>query len=322
MRLPRLSPRTYERLTLVALVALGFIVVTGGAVRLTGSGLGCPDWPTCAKGHVVAPLQYHALVEFVNRTVTGLVSVAVVVAVLGSLLRRPRRTDLTLLSLGLVAGVIGQIVLGGFTVLYKLAPPFVMGHFLLSMVLVADAVVLHHRAGQPPGRRHPVVDRGLVRVGRVIAVLTAVVIVAGTVVTGSGPHGGDAKAPRWHLGLHRVTQIHGTFAMILVALVVTTVVLLRRAGASAPAVVTARAQLLLEALGAQVVLGYSQYLTGVPVLLVGFHILGAVLVWTAALRFNLALSAPLPIPTTSAVETRRPQLAPPAVAGGGVLADA
>ncbi len=297
MTVPRLAPRTYQRLTLVAAVAVGFIIVTGGAVRLTGSGLGCPDWPTCARGHVVAPLAYHALVEFVNRVVTAAVSVAVILAVLGALVREPRRRDLTLLSFGLVAGVVGQIVLGGLTVLAKLAPPFVMAHFLLSMAILWDAVVLQHRAGSPEGPARPLVDRDLIRIGRLIAVLAAVTIVAGTVVTSSGPHGGDASARRWDLSLHRVTQIHGTSAMLLVALVVTTIILLRVN--RAPAEVQRRARLLLEALGAQVAIGYIQYFTGVPVLLVGFHILGAVLVWAAAVRFSLGLSERVQLPAAA-----------------------
>src|SRR5919206_1002301 len=152
-----ISPAGYRRITFVALIALGFIVVTGGAVRVTGSGLGCPDWPTCSQGRLVAPLEYHALVEFVNRMVTGTVSVLVIVAVLAALRRRPYRRDLVWLAVGLVVGVIGQIVLGGLVVLFDLFPPLVMGHFVLSMVLVGDAVVLHHRAGRADG---PTVSAG------------------------------------------------------------------------------------------------------------------------------------------------------------------
>jgi cytochrome c oxidase assembly protein subunit 15 len=290
MSVPRLSPRMYGRLTLVAAVAVGFIIVTGAAVRLTGSGLGCPDWPTCAHGHVVAALGYHQRVEDGNRAVTGAVSVAVVLAVLGSLVREPRRRDLTLLSFGLVLGVVGQIVLGGLTVLYKLAPGFVMGHFLLSMALLADAVVLHHRAGLPDGPARPVVDRDLVRFGRLMAIMAATTIVAGTVVTSSGPHGGDAKAPRWDFDLHRVTQIHGVAAMLLVAMTLAMMALLRVN--RAPVLAQQRARTVLEAVAAQVTIGYVQYFTGVPALLVGFHVLGAVLVWSAVLRFNLVLTAP------------------------------
>ena len=139
MRLPELSPSAYRRVTLAALWSLVFIVVTGAAVRLSNSGLGCTDWPTCKANRVVAPFEYHAMVEFVNRTITGLVSVAVILAVLGSLRRVPRRRDLTWLSLGLVAGVVGQIVLGGMVVKFDLNPWLVQGHFVLSMLLVLDA---------------------------------------------------------------------------------------------------------------------------------------------------------------------------------------
>src|SRR3977135_2274129 len=143
----RLSPIMFRRVTLLAVWALGFIIVTGGAVRVTGSGLGCSNWPTCTTGSVVAPWQYHAMIEFGNRVVTGIVSVAVILAVLGSMVRAPRRRDLTWLSWGLVAGLVGQIVLGGESVKHNLAPGFVMGHFLLSLLLLWDAIVLHHRAG-------------------------------------------------------------------------------------------------------------------------------------------------------------------------------
>src|ERR671917_1086323 len=179
MQLPRLSPPAYRRITLLATLALAFIIVTGGAVRLTGSGLGCPDWPTCARDRVVAPWEYHAMVEFVNRTITGLVSVAVMLAVLGSLVRRPRRRDLLWLSVGLVGGVIGQIVLGGLTVLFELKPVFGMAHFLLSMVLLANAVVLHHRAGRPAGPTRPAVGGDLLALGRLEVATAALTIFLG-----------------------------------------------------------------------------------------------------------------------------------------------
>ena len=151
MRLPRLSPSAYQRITLVATILLAIIIVTGGAVRLTGSGLGCPEWPSCEPGSLTPheASDVNAMVEFVNRMFTGLVSIAVIVAVLGSFLREPRRRDLVWLSLGLVAGVFAQAVLGGLTVLFELQPPFVMAHFLVSLVLLANALVLYRRAGSP-----------------------------------------------------------------------------------------------------------------------------------------------------------------------------
>ena len=149
LRVPPLSPSQFRAVTLAALFAIGAIIVTGAAVRLTGSGLGCADWPACSSTRFIDVSSRHAAIEQVNRLFTGLVSVAVIAAVLGSLVRVPRRRDLTLLSLGLVAGVLAQIVLGGITVLVDLHPAAVQGHMLLSLLLVANAVVLVHRASEP-----------------------------------------------------------------------------------------------------------------------------------------------------------------------------
>ncbi|MDQ1439507.1 MAG: heme a synthase [Acidimicrobiaceae bacterium] len=285
-----LTPRGYRRVTLFALCALAFIVVTGGAVRLTGSGLGCPDWPTCSQQRVVAPLEYHAMVEFVNRTITGLVSVAVMLAVLGSLWRTPRRRDLTWLSLGLVAGVVGQIVLGGLTVLFDLAPPFVMAHFGVSMLLLWCAVVLHDRAALPDESDRPVragsVDRDQARMTRLLTVAAAVVIVLGTVVTSSGPHGGDERAERLPFALHAVTRLHGVAVMLFLVMTVLTLVSLARSGVGSE--VLRRAEVLLAAVVAQAAVGYAQYFTRLPPLLVGIHIAGATAVWVAVLRLDLA----------------------------------
>lgn len=288
MSVPTLSPRAYRLIALGSLLAVAFIIVTGAAVRLSGSGLGCPDWPNCDNGRLVAPLEYHAIVEFVNRTITGLVSLAVIVAVLGSLRRRPRRSDLVKLSLGLVAGVIGQIVLGGLTVLFELRPQFVMAHFLLSMVILANGVVLHWRAGQPddqPGR--PLVSPEIRRLTNLILGTTALVVFLGTVVTAAGPHGGDEKAIRLDVPLHRAAQTHGFAVVLLLAMMVALLVLLRRAGG--PASVRRRGLILLGLLLAQGAIGYVQYFTGVPVLLVGAHVAGATAVWAAAVRFRLGL---------------------------------
>ena len=145
----RISPERYRLITVIALGLLIAIVITGAAVRLTGSGLGCEDWPNCSDERLIDVSSANAAIEQINRLFTGLVAVAVIAAVLGSLWRTPRRRDLTLLSLGLVAGVLGQIVLGGITVLVDLHPVAVQSHLLLSMVLVATAVTLVRRAGEP-----------------------------------------------------------------------------------------------------------------------------------------------------------------------------
>ncbi len=299
MRLPVLSPAAYRRVTLVALVALAFIIVSGAAVRLTGSGLGCPDWPTCADDRVVAPLEYHAMVEFVNRTVTGLVSVAVILAVLGSLRRRPRRSDLTWLSVGLVAGVLGQIVLGGLTVLFELKPGFVMAHFLLSMVILADAVVLHERAGRPDDAVPPACasaagDVDVRRLASLTVVAAGLVLFLGTVVTSSGPHGGDEKAERLQFALPDVARLHGASVILFLGLVLVTLWRLR--AAKAPARALRRGEAVLAVSVAQAAIGYLQYFNGVPALMVGFHVAGAAAVWVATLRFRLALAGLVPSP--------------------------
>lgn len=289
-----ITPRSYQRITLVAVWLLALIVVTGGAVRLAGAGLGCPDWPTCAEGNVVAPWERLAWIEFGNRLVTGLVSIIVILAVLGSLVRAPRRRDLTLLSLGLVGGVLAQIVLGGLVVLFHLAPPLVMLHFSVSMALVLNAVVLHHRARMPDGPRGPSVEPGQIRLVRLLAVAAYVVIFLGTVTTASGPHTGSHEGEyieRLPFSLHDAAQVHGVSVMVFLALTLWTVWSLVRA--RAPKEVLQRAELLTVVLVAQAAIGYLQYFSEVPALLVGIHIAGATGVWMAVVWLNCGLFVPV-----------------------------
>jgi cytochrome c oxidase assembly protein subunit 15 len=191
------------------------------------------------------------------------------------------------LSLGLVAGVIGQIVLGGLAVEFDLRPPFVMGHFLLSQVLVWNAVVLHRRAAQPEGPVQPVVDPMAARFGRLVVAAAAVVLVLGTVVTAAGPHGGDERAVRLDVGLHEAARVHGLAVWLFLAIVLVGLGLLWRTGA--PYDVIRRGEILLATIVAQAAIGYAQYFTGVPALLVGIHLAGATAVWVAVLHFHLGL---------------------------------
>lgn len=289
VRLPRLSPRAYRRITLVALLAQVFITVSGAAVRLTGSGLGCSDWPTCEENKIVAPLEYHAMIEFVNRTVTGFVSVAVILAVLGSLIRTPRRRDLTWLSLGLVAGVIGQIVLGGLTVLFELRPPFVIAHFAVSIVLIWNAFVLHERSKYAQSPALPVVPRNARILGRVLVVVSALTLFTGTIVTGTGPHGGDENVERLSFDITTVARIHSISVWIFLTLTIVTLFVLHRTGA--PLGVSRRAKYLVAAIVIQGLIGYIQYFNSVPPGLVIIHIFGSVVVWIAVLAFDLSLIA-------------------------------
>lgn len=308
MPTPRITPSGYRRVTALAVFALYVIIVTGGVVRLTGSGLGCPDWPTCANGRYVAPLEFHRAVENINRLITGLVSVAVVVAVLGSLWRRPRRTDLIVLSLGLVAGVIGQIVLGGLVVLSHLFPPFVMGHFVLSLLILWCALVLHHRAGavpgddagsgaDPSGPEPPSLPPNVIKMSRLLLVAVGVVVVLGTVVTGSGPHpgsNGTQVVDRLPLSLHDAARLHGVAVLFLIAGTVAFVRLLMSAGA--PRSSLRRAEVFTGLLVAQAGVGYVQYFTRLPALLVAVHVAGAAAVWAGAVWLSLGLT---PVPARS-----------------------
>ena len=292
----RISPRGYRAITAVALLALVVIVVSGAAVRLTGSGMGCPTWPTCEDGSLIprGATGGHGWVEFINRTFTGAVSVAVAVAVLGSKRLRTPRPDLTALSWALVAGVFAQALLGGLVVILDVTPIAVAGHYLLSAVLVGTAVVLHHRAGQPAGARRPAATPTLLRWTQVLVALATVVLVTGTLVTGSGPHSGDDAADRLPFAVRSVVPIHS--GAVWIFLFAAIAVLQRAESGDASPDARGRGRVLVASILSQGALGYLQYFTGVPEGLVGLHVLGSVLVWVAVLRFHLGLQEPLPDP--------------------------
>ena len=287
------SSTAFRRLTLASAIALGLIVATGGAVRLTGSGLGCSSWPQCEPGELVPPLGMHAWVEFGNRLVTVAVTVVVGLTAAAAMRHEQRRRDLTLLSWGLVVGVLGQAVVGGLSVIYDLLPGWVMAHFLLSMLVLWDALVLHHRAApgwQPPTA--PVVRREVVWLGRGLASAAGVVLALGTVVTGTGPHAGDAKTSRLPFDLRDVTQLHADAALLLTGLAVATLVAMRIA--EVPAHVARRGRWLVAAILLQVAIGYAQYFSGLPTGVVELHIAGATVLWTVTVWLNLGFTTSVP----------------------------
>lgn len=290
MQRPQLDATAYRRITLVATFLLAAIIVTGGAVRLSGSGLGCPDWPTCGTplrdAHGVA--DGHAIIEFVNRMITGLVSVAVIVCVLGSLFRVPRRRDLVWLSLGLVGGVFVQAVLGGLTVIFELQPELVMAHFLASLVLLTNAIVLYRRAGEPETPARAVVNPPVRKLGKLLLVLAAVVVTTGTIVTATGPHGGDEDARRFDFHIPDVARIHGISVVAFIVLVTGTFWLLRQS--NAPRNVQQHLGVIAVVVLAQAAIGYIQYFNDIPPVLVGFHIAGATAIWAAVVAYYLALT--------------------------------
>jgi len=283
-----LEPATYRRIVLVALGLLCAIVLTGAAVRLTGSGLGCSDWPNCEPGQFVELGSPNQTIEQVNRLFTGLVSVGVAAAVLGAVRRRPRRRDLVLLSWGLVAGVIGQIVLGGITVLVDLHPVAVAAHFVLSMALVIDATVLLWRAGTDDGPRRLLVGRTDVIASRVALACGALVLgMTGPMVTGAGPHAGDEAARRFDLAITTATRIHSISAWVFLAAVL--FVLVRISTSDVPEAVITRGRVLLVVIVLQGAVGYLQYDLGIPAWLVIAHITGACAIAIAATWFHLGL---------------------------------
>ena len=282
IRRATVTPRRFRIACGAAFASLVIIVMTGALVRLTGSGLGCSDWPRCNESKFVDVSSGHTAIEQLNRLFTGVVSASVIAAVLLAHRLEQKRRDLVLLAWGLVIGVLAQIVIGGIVVLTGLHPLSNMAHFLVSMVLVAIAYVLWVRSDCHPQDRwiRPVPDD--VRwLHRVLMFAIPVAIVTGTVVTATGPHAGDENAPRFGFDLSAVARVHGSsVVLVLVALVIASwklrvVLSSDRDSVRYRDVFTS---LLLVAC-AQAAVGWTQYFTGVPVFLVTIHIAGATAFW-------------------------------------------
>ena len=305
-----------QRLALASVVANSAIVVTGGAVRLTGSGLGCPTWPKCTATTVTPTAEYaiHGVIEFGNRLLT-FVLLAVVVALLVAVWRvRPVRPGWRRLAVLGVLGIPAQALLGGVTVLTGLNPWTVMGHFLVSTGLIALAVVLHARIRQDGTSSTAGVPLPLRRLGTGLLVLVGATLVVGTVVTGSGPHSGDPEAGRTGLDPESMSQVHADLVFLLVGLTLAFYVALKAVGAPATAT-RAMGILLLVELG-QGAIGFVQYFTDLPVILVGLHLAGACLITVTAVQAVLALQ-PHPAQELAASPSPRSQR-PMSAAGSGL----
>jgi heme a synthase len=290
MRDGALSPATVRRVLVTNVVVQVAIVVTGGVVRLTGSGLGCTTAPECTPGRVTpfadAHVSIHRAIEFGNRLLTTVV-LLVAVATLAAVWFGARRSLRPLAAAPLLL-TLGQAVLGAVTVRTGLSPGTVMAHFLLSMVLVAVSTRLLHRLGEGDAPPHPLVRRELTHLAGASAVTLGAVLVVGTIVTGTGPHSGDAdNPPRFGLDLRLVSWLHSDLVLVFVGLLVALLLGLRLVEAPAPA---RRAAWLVAGLtAAQGVVGYTQYFTGLPAVLVGLHMLGASLLVVAMTRCLLSL---------------------------------
>lgn len=287
-----LTPHRYRQITIGALIALAVIIVTGAAVRLTNSGLGCDDWPNCSSERLIDVSSKHAAIEQLNRFFTGVVGIAVIAAVLGAFVRVPRRRDLTMLSIGLVVGVLANAVLGGISVLVDLHPIAVQGHLLLSMALIVNGAVLVRRAGEPDDvPRVNVVSEPTRRLTWVHFGLVWVAVFTGTLVTGAGPHAGDEEAKRLDVAIPTVARIHGVAVMTTIAVALLIAWRIRSNRDDRTALTNVMSTWIF--VGAlQAALGYVQYFNDVPELLVGLHVAGATLVMLVSTHVVLDTSRP------------------------------
>jgi len=277
------------------------LVLTGGAVRLTGSGLGCPTWPECTPGSYTpvphqAEGQLHAWIEFGNRLLTFAL-VAAALAVLIHVLYKQRK-DLRQLALGQVLGIFGQGILGGITVLTQLHPLTVAAHLLLSILLIGGATSLYDRREIPIRKAKPE-DKMTRNLSLTHIYLTFFVIVLGTLVTGSGPHAGDEDARRFGFDIRTVAWIHAEAVIALMGLTLALYVAVRANPVHRRKIIV----FTIIAL-AQGAIGYVQYFTGIPEIIVALHLLGATLVWIAAWRIRIAITtSPVRNSTTNAGES-------------------
>ena len=323
------TPVSMRRLALAGVIANTVIMSTGAAVRLSASGLGCPDWPQCSAADIVASKNagqtlLNTWIEFGNRLLNFPLVVIAALVFIAAWRFRPdgpgtgRRRDLVWLGAAQPLGVVAQAVIGGIVVLTKLSPATVSVHFLVSAAVVAAAVALHMRCAeiaspQEMGGRGAGGDRSP-RASTVIAAalvaVTCVMLAAGTVVTGTGPLAGDAGVPRYKLPLEGVTQLHADIGWLLAGLSIALVLGLRLSGAPRRAV--RAGWIMLAALGSQGVIGYIQYFTHLPAGLVWVHVTGSVLVWIAVLRLFFTVRERGPVNTARTgpavtVPTRQPE---------------
>jgi cytochrome c oxidase assembly protein subunit 15 len=285
-RLPVTVDNKIRRLAVLSLIGQIVLVVTGGAVRLTSSGLGCPTWPRCTAGSLATTpeMGFHGIIEFGNRLLTfALAAVAVMMLVYLWNLRKERR-DLFLLALGLLASIPAQAVIGGITVLTQLNPWVVGLHFLVSMALVVLSTLLVNRAYGRTGKVRTVQLPALPGAARpvmtAVAIFSALAVCLGVMVTGAGPHAGDANAPRNDLDWDLVAHIHAVPAYLVTAGALFGVFLVVRGRIPGP--FRSAVFMLLGVTVLQAVIGFTQYYNGIPALLVGAHMLAAALLMSAA----------------------------------------
>ncbi|MEU2440671.1 heme A synthase [Streptomyces rubradiris] len=302
------DPRTVRRAALTALVMSVVIVVTGGAVRLTGSGLGCPTWPTCTDDSLTTTraMGFHGIIEFGNRMLTYVLCAAVGWAIIAARSEKPWRRGLTRLGWAQFWVVMGNAVLGGIVVLVGLNPYTVAAHFLLSTALIAIATVMWQRTREGDEAPRPLVGKAVAQLVWFLVAASALLIAVGTVVTGAGPHAGDSsEVERIPIDWETVSKLHAVLAWIVVTLTFALWFVLK--AVDAPKAPLARTRELFLILLCQGAIGYVQYFTHLPEVLVAAHMLGSTVMWIWVLRVLLALrerpEAPRDLPVSPAEVT-------------------
>ncbi|MFE4794847.1 heme A synthase [Streptomyces sp. NPDC056708] len=307
-------PRTVRRAAMSAVVMAVIIVVTGGAVRLTGSGLGCPTWPKCTDESLTATsaMGFHGAIEFGNRMLTYVLCAAVGWAIIAARSAKPWRHSLTRLGWVQFWVVMGNAVLGGIVVLVGLNPYTVAAHFLLSTALLTVAMVTWQRVREGDTAPRPLVGKAVSQLTWLLAVVAGLLIAVGTVVTGAGRHAGDSSdVHRIPIDWKMITQLHADLAWAVVALTVALWFVLK--AVDAPIGPLHRTRDLFLVLLGQGVIGYVQYFTDTPEILVGLHMFGSCLVWIAVVRVLLSLrERPVAVAAVPGLAAEQPE---PAAAG-------
>ena len=286
---------TFRWFALASFISMIVIVLSGAAVRLTGSGLGCPDWPTCFKGRISTPWGIHHYIEYGNRMITLLLILVTAATLVAALLREVRRQDLIILSGMLVAGVVADAILGAFVVYSKLNPWLVSLHMLLSLSMVVISAVLYHRSKYVygPGARSDVRDRHFLLIARLLWIPFVILLITGTMTTGSGPHAGASQgqlvARRLPFAFSSAAWVHSLAAVLFIGLI--TGLLFAIWTSDAPSALRLGVRRLVIISLIQAAIGVTQYLTHVPPLLVELHIVGAVSLTIGVTQFHLRQTA-------------------------------
>ena len=296
------SPPAFRWFAFSAFLSMIVIVLTGGAVRLTGSGLGCPDWPTCYRHQLTGSWSIHPLIEYSNRIVTIVLVIVTGITFVAAWLRTERRRDLIALSGTLVLGVVADAVLGAFVVYSKLNPWLVSVHMLVSLAMVAVGALLYHHSkyGYGPDARADVRDPHFRLIARLLWIPFIIVLVAGTAATGSGPHAGASQgqlvARRLPFSFADATWVHSVVAVLFLGLVSGLVVAMWRT--DVPEALRFGVRRLVVIAFIQAAIGFTQYITHVPVVLVELHIAGAVSLTIGVTQFHVRQTAHDRVPGT------------------------